>query len=504
MVVGLRDSVRLLTTLCLTCAHAATTSQGVDVTLLVRSQNTPHDKALVSELTAAAVEAGWPHTSVVSMLDVEKEFHHNGLWTYVPWIYLTESKWQSQKRRTLGGQRWLVFLEPSTSVNFRRLAEALAKHDAKKPLFLGHSIKDTESTIIHHYSTEPPYPHVHAGFALSSGLLKMLWKDLEKNPLGGNQQIEPVWELAKWIKTGDKGGERQGVALTDMKDVFCLSKKAGCATWPISRDEHRMSFGLRPADVLIAVKTVSTLQGARIPLIHEFWASSSEAEVIYLSNEGYDGVKGANVINLTPEFGDMVDPAKESTSQGSGHCSKMEAILQYLSKHHPGKRWYVVTDDDTLLNVPRLLEVLNSYNHKKPIYLGERYGWAHREKYAGTNYITTGGGMALSAAALTELMACTSCTCRAANQPDDMSLGQWFRDLDIPATHEEGFHQSEPHNYHPDVLRTSDQVISFHRFATSRLPGGATEEKKHEHRRKSWGEWKKKYFTGLAPKRLEL
>lgn len=53
------------------------------------------------------------------------------------------------------------------------------------------------------------------------------------------------------------------------------------------------------------------------------------------------------------------------------------------------------------------------------------------QDYSGTNYITTGAGMALSNRALQRLMSCTSCSCRAPDAPDDMSLGTWFRSLGI-------------------------------------------------------------------------
>ena len=35
-----------------------------------------------------------------------------------------------------------------------------------------------------------------------------------------------------------------------------------------------------------------------------------------------------DIIDLSLEFGDMVDPSKESNQQGSGHCTKMQAILR--------------------------------------------------------------------------------------------------------------------------------------------------------------------------------
>ena len=59
----------------------------------------------------------------------------------------------------------------------------------------------------------------------------------------------------------------------------------------------------------------------------------------------------------------------------------------------------------------------------------------HRcEDRDGTNYITTGAGMALSAPALERLMSCSSCDCRTPDSPDDMSLGSWFRSLRIQPT----------------------------------------------------------------------
>lgn len=52
---------------------------------------------------------------------------------------------------------------------------------------------------------------------------------------------------------------------------------------------------------------------------------------------------------------------------------------RYLHRSRPSRRWYVVTDDDTLVNVPRLLRVLDSHDDSLAIYLGERYGWSHMQ-----------------------------------------------------------------------------------------------------------------------------
>eukprot|EP00435_Cladocopium_sp_Y103_P026219 s77_g6.t1 len=284
---------------------------------------------------------------------------------------------------------------------------------------------------------------------------------------------------------------KMGIAITDHRG-FCLEAAVGCATWARSLDAFRPSMGLRAAEVVIAVKTVEKFHSVRLPLLKEFWTDDSAVEVLYLSNTK-SGNDLADIIDLSLEFGDMVDPSKESNKQGSGHCTKMQAILRYLHRSRPSRRWYVVTDDDTLVNVPRLLRVLDSHDDSLAIYLGERYGWSHMQDRDGTNYITTGAGMALSNAALQRLMSCTSCNCRAPDAPDDMSLGSWFRNLGIEATHEEGFHQSEPQNYHKELLRASDPPVSFHRF-NARLPGSASPEEFHQARRQSWSKWRQSYF----------
>eukprot|EP00434_Breviolum_minutum_P019407 symbB.v1.2.017113.t1/scaffold1276.1/size127259/4 len=363
------------------------------------------------------------------------------------------------------------------------LEQMLGAYDAREPWYLGRVLKDEQMSIIHHYQQDPAYPLAHAGFALSSGLLKKLIKDLEEKPLGGGQQIEPVWELANRFS-------KLGISISD-NPGFCLQPGATCATWPRSLDVFRPSMQLKPEEVVIAVKTVEKFHAVRLPLLKEFWTNDSAVEVLYLSNTGGDGV-----IDLSLEFGEMVDPSKESNKHGSGHCTKMQAILRYLHRFQPKRRWYVVTDDDTLVNVPRLLRVLDSHDDSLAIYLGERYGWSHTQDREGTNYITTGAGMALSNAALEKLISCTFCSCRAPDAPDDMSLGTWFRNLGIDAIHEEGFHQSEPHNYHKELLDASDPSVSFHRF-NARLPGSASPEEFHEARRKSWRSWRQDYFEEL-------
>ncbi|CAE8609325.1 unnamed protein product, partial [Polarella glacialis] len=76
----------------------------------------------------------------------------------------------------------------------------------------------------------------------------------------------------------------------------------------------------------------------------------------------------------------------------------------------------------------------------------------------------------------------------------DMTLGQWFRGLDVEVVHEEGFHQAEPFNYHEDLLRASGTPVSFHRFG-ARLPASAKAEEVAAVRQKNWRSWVETYFS---------
>ncbi|CAE8685236.1 unnamed protein product, partial [Polarella glacialis] len=132
-------------------------ARSIDVTLYVHSQDTIHDRAAVNELTSTVVEAGWSHDSVVSMADAQRDFNHQGLWSYLPWIFLEEEQRAKSRKRIAGhaGQRWAVFLEPSTAVDPAALEAVLAGYDAKDAWYLGRSLKDENMVIIHHYQQEP-------------------------------------------------------------------------------------------------------------------------------------------------------------------------------------------------------------------------------------------------------------------------------------------------------------------------------------------------------------
>jgi hypothetical protein len=133
-----------------------------------------------------------------------------------------------------------------------------------------------------------------------------------------------------------------------------------------------------------------------------------------------------------------------------------DAIFKHFEKHYSHKKWFVIADDDTWFHLHRLARVLRSFDPAEAVYLGERYGYAHNGQGMGPyDYVTMGGGMAMSKAALLlRNNECEDCTCGAPDTYDDMQVGKWFtRHLmgKVLTVHEEGFHQvrlARPSNTH--------------------------------------------------------
>eukprot|EP00923_Selenidium_pygospionis_P016910 GHVN01029756.1.p1 GENE.GHVN01029756.1~~GHVN01029756.1.p1 ORF type:complete len:677 (-),score=103.73 GHVN01029756.1:29-2059(-) len=203
-----------------------------------------------------------------------------------------------------------------------------------------------------------------------------------------------------------------------------------------------------------------------------------------------------------------------------GHCSKMVALLKYATQYYPTAKFYVILDDDTHFNMRGLFTAIaNTFlkndasagdkyvqggrppsppqhalrdrsnltiehtpdKHAKgiaaklrrrvsPLYMGERYGFQQLTAWVrgtplGYDYITTGGGLVLDNEAVRLLQDCRTCRCRAPDAPDDMTLGGWFKTLNVSSVHWPGFHQANPKDYHP-LIRAMEygRRTSFHRI----------------------------------------
>jgi hypothetical protein len=94
-----------------------------------------------------------------------------------------------------------------------------------------------------------------------------------------------------------------------------------------------------------------------------------------------------------------------------------------------------------ICSVARLQQLLSCFQSSKPFALGERYGYNVQHSPQGYNYITGGGGMVFSIAAVHQVATSSYCECPSNSTPDDMFLGICLAKLGIPITHSPLFHQ---------------------------------------------------------------
>ncbi|XP_072248262.1 beta 3-glucosyltransferase a [Leuresthes tenuis] len=342
---------------------------------------------------------------------------------------------------------WIVFLEEETIVRMATLVQVLAKFDRNKEWFLGKSLCDEESTIIHHYAfAENPsvfkYPDFAAAWALSIPLVVRLAKKVKDEPHKSDFTIDLKHEVALYIWDSGKGPH-----LTAVPELCTEPENSRhaqhCAT-TLSKEPPLCGEPVHKEDIFVAVKTCGKFHNERVPVIKKTW----EKDALFLEYYSDHADSSIPTINL----------GVPNTERG--HCGKTFAILQrFLSSAVPNTKWLLVVDDDTLISLPRLQILLSCYDPSEPVCLGERYGYGLSQ--GGYSYITGGGGMVFSREAVARLLN-SGCKCYSNDAPDDMVLGMCLNALGLPVTHSPLFHQARPEDYAKDLL--AHQVpISFHK-----------------------------------------
>ncbi|CAJ0957015.1 unnamed protein product, partial [Mesorhabditis belari] len=347
---------------------------------------------------------------------------------------------------------WVVFLDPNSVVDVKRLESFLKKHDAKVDHFFGYKLLDEQPTIIHHFRgfdsiSKLPYPSFSAGFAFSCALFKKLANLPEEKKSAHVFAIDAKHELAALIK------DSLDFELENAAEIFCLFPQANCAVTYLfpqySVIEGCDGENIDRDEVYTAVKTYSEFHRSRVVVVKRTWA---------------------NQLKYVDYFSDIEDqfiPTKTFgiTNTERGHCAKTLAILKYYVnnlKNFPKNKWLIIADDDTLLSVSRLFRLLRCYSASEAIILGERYGFGFSaDGTDGYDYPTGGAGMIFSKTAAKSIA--DSCVCPRADSPDDMILGSCARSLGIPIIHSPAFHQARSIDYAKAYI-TQIPPISFHKF----------------------------------------
>ncbi|XP_067364274.1 beta 3-glucosyltransferase a isoform X2 [Channa argus] len=325
---------------------------------------------------------------------------NEGDWSILPLLpYLSHSFGKNSS--------WFVFLEEETNVKLTKLLQVLAKFDKNKEWFLGKSLHDVESTIIHHYAfAENPsvfkYPDFAAAWALSIPLVVRLANKVRDEPLKSDFTIDLKHEVALFIWDGGKGPRLTAVPelCTEPDDS---PQALHCAT-TLGSELPMCGEAVNKEDIFVAVKTCGKFHSERVPVIKKTW----EKDALFL--EYYSDHADASIPTIN-----LGVPNTER-----GHCGKTFAILQrFLSSAVPNTKWLLVVDDDTLIR------------------------------------------MVFSREAVVRLLN-SGCKCYSNDAPDDMVLGMCLNALGLPVTHSPLFHQARPEDYARDFL--AHQVpISFHK-----------------------------------------
>ncbi|RLU21725.1 hypothetical protein DMN91_006101 [Ooceraea biroi] len=193
------------------------------------------------------------------------------------------------------------------------------------------------------------------------------------------------------------------------------------------------SSSISSVKTYFAVKTCAKYHADRIPIIKNSWAKHA-INLGYFSDVADRNLREAYVVPNTTE----------------GHCAKTYGILQEADKilTKNGFNWLVISDDDTIFSVARLLRLLTCYNPKHLVAIGERYGFRMWDNQFGYQYLTGGAGMVLSAPLVHEMVMSDACNCPSATTPDDMYLfGVCLSRLGVEPVHSPMFHQVFAYNF---------------------------------------------------------
>ncbi|XP_064637873.1 fringe glycosyltransferase-like [Lineus longissimus] len=180
-------------------------------------------------------------------------------------------------------------------------------------------------------------------------------------------------------------------------------------------------------DMFISVKTTKKYHQGRLDLLLDTWVSLARDQTYFFTDtndEYYHKKTNGHLINT-------------NCSQGHNRqdlCCKMSVEYDYFIRS--SKRWFCHVDDDTYLNVPRLVQVLQDYNHTKAWYIGKP-SLAHpiemndkdRPNQKISFWFATGGaGFCISRALALQMMPHTAGgklmdICDNIRLPDDCSIG---------------------------------------------------------------------------------
>ncbi|XP_048751884.2 beta-1,3-glucosyltransferase-like [Ostrea edulis] len=375
-----------------------------------------------------------------------------------PKLYFTHEKWDLIGAFTvlpllpifaqeLKDSSWIFICEEETRLSLPRLLDVLRKYDPNKEYFLGKALHDREATIIHHFANANnpsafSFPDFGTGIALSRALFMSVGQRWPDDSIRSDFTIDPKHELALALQHGNNGA-----SLTDVPELCTFDYTEKCASWfPVKFPDCGPE--IPEEDLFVGVKTCEKFHKERVPIVKETWGKDTK-NIEYFSEKEDPSIP-------------TIDLGVPNTERG--HCGKTMAMLRrwLQDKKFAKVPWFLIADDDTIINLRRLRKLLACYDPKEPVHLGEMYAYAVAKKNWGYTYITGGGGMVFSREAINRLVTSGESDCSADDSPDDMTLGMRYKRIDISLVHSPYFHQARPVDYSTDFL-AARTPLSFHK-----------------------------------------
>ncbi|XP_013190010.2 LOW QUALITY PROTEIN: fringe glycosyltransferase [Amyelois transitella] len=180
-------------------------------------------------------------------------------------------------------------------------------------------------------------------------------------------------------------------------------------------------------DIFISVKTTKHYQDTRLPIILKTWFQLAKEQTWFFTDT--DNPKHQNQTN-----GHMVNTNCPASHQSEHLCCKMSVEYDYFLES--GKKWFCHFDDDNYVNVPRLVKILQNYNHQEDWYLGRTsvskpvkiFKKPTNKLWFSFWFATGGAGFCISRSLALKMLPIASggrfiTVCEGTRLPDDMSIG---------------------------------------------------------------------------------
>nr|XP_016465091.1 PREDICTED: uncharacterized protein LOC107787975 [Nicotiana tabacum] len=181
----------------------------------------------------------------------------------------------------------------------------------------------------------------------------------------------------------------------------------------------------------------SNTWGSKKLYIHSWWKPNITRGYVFLDRTPNEHLPWPS--NSSPPF-----RISDDNSRYAPYHKMLRVIEETFNvEHSPGVRWYVMTDDDTVLLIDNLVDVLSKYDHRKYYYVGmnseclvSNFGMSFQMAFGGAGYALS---YPLAQAVAKNMDTCIK------RYPflygSDHILQACIADLGVTITLENGFHQ---------------------------------------------------------------